>query len=72
MSRWLVAVLSCGGAVLAGLSAAALVLVRFMAPMPIAGATLGSNTALVTLYWILLIAGSVAAIVGFVGWWRRK
>ena len=52
MPKWLISVLSWGGAAVAILSAAALILVRIMAP---------TSAAPVTLYWYGLFVGVVAA-----------
>ncbi len=66
MPKWLIAALSWGGAALAVASAAALILTRFMAPGPTAGAMPEPSAAPAALYWIALFVGVVAAAVGFV------
>jgi len=66
MPKWLVYVLIWGGAALAILFAIALILVKVVAPTPAPGAMPGSSAAPATLYWILLVVGSVAAVVGLV------
>ncbi len=66
MPKWLIAVLSWGGAALAVASAAALVLTGVMAPGPGAGAMPEPSAAPTKFYWIALFVGVVAAGVGFV------
>ena len=63
MPKWLISVLSWGGAAVAILSAAALILVRIMAP---------TSAAPVTLYWYGLFVGVVAAGIGFLLGRRRR
>ncbi len=52
-------------AVVAVTSAIALIFIDLLLPTPEAGAAPGQITAPVTLYWVLLVVGVVAAIVGF-------
>ena len=67
MPRWLVPVLLWGGLVVAVVSGAALIYVlRVIEPGAEAEGTAAQITAPVSLYWILLVAGMVAAIGGFV------
>ncbi len=66
MPKWLIAALSWGGAALAVLSAAALVLIKVLAPTPTAEAISEPSGAPVAFYWIALFVGVVAAAVGFV------
>jgi hypothetical protein len=67
MPRWLVPVLLWGGLALAVVSGAALIYVlRVIEPGAEAEGTAAEITAPVTLYGILLVAGIVAAIGGFV------
>ena len=56
MTKWLIAVLSWGGAAVAILSAAALIVVGIMA----------SSAAPVRFYWYGLFVGVVAAGIGFI------
>jgi hypothetical protein len=67
MPGWLTAVLKWGGVVLTILAAIALLYVEFLTPAPAEGTT----TAPLTLYWVLLVIGLAAAIIG-VGVDRRK
>ncbi len=71
MPKWLIAALSWGGAALAVVSAAALILTRVMAPGPAAGATPEPSAVPAAVYWIALVVGVVAAAIGFVRG-RRK
>ena len=67
MPRWLVPVLLWGGLALAVVSGAALIYVlRVVEPGAEAEGAAAQVSAPVTLYWILLVAGIVAAIGGFV------
>ncbi len=66
MPKWLIAALSWGGAALAVLSAAALILGKVMAPAPTAGAMPEPSAAPVAFYWIALFVGIVASAIGFV------
>jgi hypothetical protein len=66
MPKWLIAALSWGGAALAVLSAAALILIKVMAPTPTAEAMPEPSGAPVAFYWIALFVGVVATAVGFV------
>ena len=63
MPKWLIPVLSWGGAALAILFAIALIVVGITAP---------AGTAPVTLYWYGLFVGVVAAGIGFIAGRRRK
>ncbi len=60
----LIELLKWGGVAVAVISAIALY-VEMLLPTPEAGAAPGQITAPVTLYWVLLVVGVVAAIVGF-------
>ncbi len=62
--KWLIQLLIWGGGVVAVISAIALY-VEMLVPTPEAGAAPEQITAPVPLYWILLVVGVVAAIVGF-------
>ena len=62
MPGWLTAVLKWGGIVLTILMAIALLYVEFFPPAHAEGTT----TAPVTLYWVLLVIGLAAAIIGVV------
>ena len=66
MPKWLTLILKWGGLAVAIVFAIALIYVEGFAPTPEAGAAPSETTAPVTLYWVLLIVGIVAAIVGFV------
>ena len=63
MPNWLTLLLRWGGAVLAVLATIALYYVEFLAPTPEAGAA--PSAAPVELYWVLLVVGIVAAVIGF-------
>lgn len=65
MPNWLMLVLRWGGLALAGAMAAALILSRYLGPAPEAGATPEPTAAPLTLYWVLLVVGLIAAAVGF-------
>jgi Na+/proline symporter len=66
MPTWLVPTLKWGGVALAIIAAIAIIYVQFMAaPVP-PEATAATDEAPMTLYWILLLVGVVAAIAGFV------
>ena len=60
---WLLLILRWGGAALAVVSAVALTYVELLAPTPEAAAV--PSAAPVILYWVLLVIGAAAAIVGF-------
>ncbi len=62
MSNWQVLVLRWGGALLAVVFAVALILVYFVVDTAV-GETASSAPEII--YWILLIVGVVAAVVGF-------
>ena len=47
------------------ISAIALIYVELVTPTPETGAAPGETTAPITLYWVLLVIGIVAAIVGY-------
>jgi hypothetical protein len=66
MPTWLVPTLKWGGIVLAIVSAIALIYVQMAAPAPGPETGEAVSEAPVTLYWILLVIGVVAAIAGFV------
>ncbi len=66
MPKWLIQLLIWGGGVVAVTSAIALISIEMLLPTPEAGAAPGQITAPVLLYWVLLVVGVVAAIVGFV------
>ncbi len=65
MPKWLIQLLEWGGVAVAVISAIALIYVEMLVPTPEAGAAPGQITAPVPLYWVLLVVGVVAAIVGF-------
>ncbi len=62
MPNWLTPALKWGGIALAVVSAAAVIYVETIAPIPEGGET----SAPVALYLVLLVVGVVAAIAGFV------
>jgi uncharacterized membrane protein len=61
MPSWLVPVLKWGGIALAVVAAAGLIYVQLLMP---AAEEAAETAAPVTLYWVLLLVGVVAAIVG--------
>ncbi len=63
MPRWLVLVLRWGGVALVVVAAAGLIYVQLVAPM--LEEAPAETTAPLTLYWVLLVVGAVAAAVGF-------
>ena len=65
MPTWLVPTLKWGGIALAVLAGIAIIYVQFIAAPP-PEATAATDEAPMTLYWILLLVGVVAAIAGFV------
>ena len=65
MPNWLVLVLRWGGLALAVVMAATLIVLRYAGPAPEAGATPVPTTAPLTLYWVLLAVGLIAAAIGF-------
>jgi hypothetical protein len=72
MPTWLVPTLKWGGIVVAILSAIALIYVQMAAPAPGPEATEATDEAPLTMYWILLVIGIIAAIAGFVMDRRRS
>ncbi len=64
MPRWLVLVLRWGGTALAVVAAAALIYVELL--MLTAEEAPAETMTPVTFYWVLLVAGVVAAAVGFI------
>ncbi len=66
MPKRLIELLKWGGVAVAVISAIALIYVEMLLPTPEAGAAPGQITAPVPVYWVLLVVGVVAAIVGFV------
>ncbi len=65
MPKRLIELLKWGGVAVAVISAIALIYVEMLVPTPEAGAAPEQITAPVPLYWVLLVVGVVAAIVGF-------
>jgi Na+/proline symporter len=66
MPTWLVPTLKWGGIALAVIAAIGIIYVQFIAaPAPPEG-TAATDEASMTLYWIMLLVGVVAAIAGFV------
>ncbi len=63
MPRWLVLVLRWGGVALVVVAAAGLIYVQLVAPM--LEEAPAETTAPLTLYWVSLVVGAVAAAVGF-------
>ncbi len=61
--RWLLLILRWGGVALAVVSAVAIIYVEQLARIPEALAA--PSAAPLTLYWVLLVIGAAAAIVGF-------
>src|SRR5919106_7018424 len=66
MPTWLVPTLKWGGIALAVIAASAIIYVQFIAAPAPPEATEATDEAPMTLYWILLLVGVVAAIAGFV------
>jgi hypothetical protein len=66
MPVWLVPTLKWGGIGLAIIAAIAIIYVQFIAAPAPPEATAATDEAPMTLYWILLLVGVVAAIAGFV------
>ncbi len=64
MPKRLIELLKWGGVAVAVISAIALIYVEMFLPTPEAGAA--PAQIIVPLYWVLLVVGVVAAIVGFV------
>ena len=71
MPKQLTVILAWGGVAVVVISAIALIYVMYM-PTPEAGATPGETAAPITLYWVLLVIGAVAAVVGYLADKRRK
>jgi UDP-N-acetylmuramyl pentapeptide phosphotransferase/UDP-N-acetylglucosamine-1-phosphate transferase len=65
MSIWLTPLLKWGGILVAIVFAGTLIWVWQTTPAPEAGEQ-AAGDAPITLYWVLLVAGVIAAIVGFV------
>ena len=65
MPTWLVATLKWGGIALAIVSAVAIIYVQYIAAAPVPEAGAATDEAPMTLYWVLLVVGIVAAIAGF-------
>jgi hypothetical protein len=66
MPTWLVPTLKWGGIGLALIAAIAIIYVQFLAAPAAPEATAATDEAPMTLYWIMLVVGVVAAIAGFV------
>ncbi len=64
MPVWLIDILKWGGVIVAIVSAIALIYVQEL--MPEGGEVTVITSAPLTLYWVLLVVGVVAAIIGFV------
>jgi hypothetical protein len=64
MPVWLIDILKWGGVIVAIVSAIALIYVQYL--MPEGGEVTVITSAPLTLYWVLLVVGVVAAIIGFV------
>ncbi len=65
MPNWLTLILKWGGLALAIVAAVALVFVTQYASVPAEGAEPSETMAPITLYWVLLAVGAIAAIAGF-------
>jgi hypothetical protein len=65
MPNWLMLVLRWGGLALAVVMAATLAYLKISAPTPEAGAMPEPTAAPLTLYWVLLVVGVIAAAIGF-------
>ena len=72
MPTWLVATLKWGGIALAIVSAVAIIYVQYIAAGPTPEAGAATDEAPMTLYWVLLVVGIVAAIAGFAMDRRRR
>ena len=59
MPKWLTLILEWGGVAVVVISAIALIYVEMVMPTPEAGATPGETAAPITLYWVLLVIGSL-------------
>ncbi len=66
MPSWLITALKWGGLALVVIAAIALIVVQITAPTPEAGSAAAETTAPVGLYWVLMVIGVAAAIIGFV------
>jgi hypothetical protein len=66
MPTWLVPTLKWGGIALAVIAAIGFIYVQFIDAPAAPEATAATDEAPMTLYWILLLVGVVAAIAGFV------
>lgn len=65
MPTWLTMLLRWGGVVLAVLAAIALIYFEFLAPAPAEPTAAEAGGPPMTLYWVLLVIGVIAAIIGF-------
>jgi uncharacterized membrane protein len=65
MPTWLVPTLKWGGIGLAIIAALAIIYVRFIVGLAPPEASAATDEAPMTLYWILLLLGIVAAVAGF-------
>lgn len=65
MPNWLMLILRWGGLALTVVLAATLIVLRYTGPAPEANATPEPTAAPLTLYWVLLVVGLIAAAVGF-------
>jgi hypothetical protein len=65
MPTWLAVTLKWGGIGLATLAVIAIIYVQFIAAPAPPEATAATDEAPMTLYWIMLLVGVVAAIAGF-------
>ncbi len=72
MPKWLTLILGWGGVAVVVISAIALIYVESVMPTPEAAATPGETAAPITLYWVLLVIGAVAAVVGYFADKQRK
>jgi hypothetical protein len=72
MPTWLVATLKWGGIALAIVSAVAIIYVQYIAAGPTPETGAATDEAPMTLYWVLLVVGIVAAIAGFALDRRRR
>jgi hypothetical protein len=66
MPTWLVPTLKWGGIALAVIAAIAIIYIQLVATPAPPEATAATDEAPMTLYWILLLVGVVAAVAGFV------
>ena len=65
MPTWLAATLQWGGIGLATVAVIAIIYVQFIAAPAPPEATAATDEAPMTLYWIMLLVGIVAAVAGF-------